>query len=178
MNGWAGVYQNVMDAQQMNNFLLCQMNNNMNQMNQMNPMQFNNMNFMQGNNPLAQIQMTSNMIQNNSPQVQGGGFQNMNMNINQNQNQNYKVNLCFSTVQGARIMMAFDSNETVDGALTKFLKRCNLDYLIHNIDKELTFLLSGQSLKFGNFKKLKDVVLMPLNVTNVLVIDTNNLIGA
>ena len=81
MNGWAGVYQNVMDAQQMNNFLLCQMNNNMNQMNQMNPMQFNNMNFMQGNNPLAQIQMTSNMIQNNSPQVQGGGFQNMNMNI-------------------------------------------------------------------------------------------------
>ena len=176
MNGWAGVYQNINAAQQINNFLLSQLYNN--KMNQMNQIPFNNMNNRQMNNPLAQIQMTSNMIQNNSPQVQGGGFQNMNMNINQNQNQNYKVNLCFSTIQGARIMMAFDSNETVDGALTKFLKRCNLDYLIHNIDKELTFLLSGQSLKFGNFKKLKDIVLLPLNVSNVVVIDTNNLIGA
>ena len=104
-----------------------------------------------------------------------GGNPNMNMG---NQNKNFKVNLCFSTIAGARIMMAFDKNETVDGALTKFLKRCNLDHLIGKIDKELTFLLSGQSLKFGNYKKLKDIVLMPLNVTNVLVIDTNNLIGA
>ena len=176
MNGWANVYQNINDAQKLNNFLLTQMyNNNMNQVNQM---PFNNMNNMQMNNPLAQIQMTSNMIQNNSRQVMGGGFQNMNMNQNQNQNQNFRVNLCFSTIRGARIMMSFDQNETVDGALVKFLKRCNLDHLIHNITNELTFLLSGQSLKFGNFKKLKDIVLMPLNVTNVLVIDTNNLVGA
>ena len=174
MNGWANVYQTINDAEKMNNFLLTQMyNNNMNQVNQM---PFNNMNNSQKNNPLTQIQMTSNIIQNNSAQVMGGGFQNMN--INQNQKKDFRVNLCFSTIQGARIMMSFDQNETVDGALVKFLKRCNLDHLIHNITNELTFLLSGQSLKFGNFKKLKDIVLMPLNVTNVLVIDTNNLVGA
>ena len=132
MNGWANVYQNINDAQKLNNFLLTQMyNNNMYQM------PFNNMNNMQMNNPLAQIQMTSNMIQNNSRQVMGGGFQNMNM--NQNQNKNFRVNLCFSTIQGARIMMSFDQNETVDGALVKFLKRCNLDRLIHNITNELIF---------------------------------------
>ena len=171
MNGWASVYQNINEAQNMNNFLLFQMyNNNMNQL------PLNNMNPNQMNNPLSQIQMTSNMIQNNSPQVMGGAFQNMNM--NQNLKKDYRVNLCFSTIQGARIMMSFDPNETVDGVLVKFLKRCNLDHLIHNINKELTFLVSGQSLKFGNFKKIKDIVLMPLNVTNVLVIDTNNLIGA
>ena len=178
MNGWANVYQNINSAQQINNFLLSQLYNN--KMNQMNQIPFNNMNNRQMNNPLAQIQMTSNMIQNNSPQVMGGAFHNMNMNQNQNQNQqnDFRINLCFSTIQGARIMMSFDKEETVDGALVKFLKKCNLDHLIHNIKNELTFLLSGQSLKFGNFKKLKDIVLLPLNVSNVLVIDTNNLIGA
>ena len=171
MNGWTNVYQTVNQTQNMNNFLLWQMQNinQANQINQMNPMFRGNM-----NNPLFNIQMTSNMIQNNSPQVMGGGFQNM----YQSQNKNYKINLCFSTIQGARIMMAFDPNETIDGALTKFLMRCNLDDLIGKIDKKLTFLLSGQSLKFGNYKKLKDIVLMPLNVTNVVVIDSNNLIGA
>ena len=91
--------------------------------------------------------MTSNMIQKNSPMIMGGN--NMNNNFNNNMNQNSKVNLFFSTIAGARIMMSFDSNETVEGALTKFLKRCNLDYLIGKIDKELTFLLSEQSLKYG-----------------------------
>ena len=171
------MYQDINQAQLMNNMLLNQINN-MGQMNQI-PMNNMNMNSMQmNNNPLAQIQRTSNFIQNNSPLMMGGN-QNVNLNMgNHNQNRNAKVNLCFSTIAGARIMMAFDVNETVNGALTKFLKRCNLDYLIGKIDKELTFLLSGQSLKFDNYRKLKDVVLMPLNVTNVLVIDTNNLIGA
>ena len=174
---WQNMYQNINQAQLMNNMLLNQINN----MGQMNQMHMNNMNMNSmpiNSNPLTQIQRTSNFIQNNSPLMMGGN-QNMNMNIgNQNQNTISKINLCFSTIAGARIMMAFDANETVNGALTKFLKRCNLDYLIGKIDKELTFLLSGQSLKFDNYRKLKDVVLMPLNVTNVLVIDTNNLIGA
>ena len=169
---WQNMYQDINQSQFMNNMLLNQANN----MGQMNQMFYNNMNM--NSNPLAQIQNISNFIQNNSPLMMGGN-PNMNMNIgNQNQNKNFKVNLCFSTIAGARIMMSFDKEETVNGALTKFLKRCNLDHLIGKIDKELTFLLSGQNLKFGNYNKLKDVVLMPLNVTNVLVIDTNNLIGA
>ena len=180
---WSNVYQDINQAQTMNNMLLNQMNNNMEMFNN-NSMNNMNMNFMgMNNNPLAQIQMISNMIQNNCSMISGGNFMNNNFNnmsmINQNQNdENSKVNLCFSTIAGARIMMAFNPNETVEGALTKFLRRCNLDRLIGKINKELTFLLSGQSLKFGDKRKLKDAVLMPLNVTNILVIDTNNLIGA
>ena len=173
---WANMYQDINQALTMNNMLLNQMLNNLGMAN--NNM---NMNFMPMNNPLDQIQMTSNMIQNNSPLMMGGNSMNNNFNnmslMNQN-NKISKVNLCFSTIAGARIMMAFDPNETVEGALTKFLKRCNLDYLIGKIDKELTFLMSGKSLKFGDVRKLKDAVLMPLNVTNIIVIDTNNLIGA
>ena len=177
MMNWQNVYQNVNQAQAMNNMLLMQMLNNMNQMNQ--PMQ--NMNFMQNYNPMAQIQMTSNFIQNNSPNIMGGNpnfNNNMNMNM-MNQNNNIsKINLCFSTMKGARILMGFNPDETVSGALIKFLKRCNLDYLIGNLNNELTFLFSGQSLKFDNKKKLKNLVLFPNSITNILVLDTNNLIGA
>ena len=74
-------------------------------------------------------------------------------------------------------MMIFDQNETVEIALSKFSKRWNLDYLIGKIDKELMFLMSGISLKFGDVRKLKDAVLMP-NMTNIIVIDTKNLIEA
>ena len=163
-----------------------QMYNNFGQ----NQMMQNNMNFMQMNNPMDQIQMISNMIQNNN-QLMVGGNPNMNMNNNMNynnmmnnnmnmnnnnQNNNIKFNICFSTVKGARIIMPLDGNETVDGMLTKFLKRCNLEYLINNIDKKLTFLLAGKSLKFGDYTKLKDIVLFA--VTNVIVIDVNDLIGA
>ena len=176
---WTNMYQNINQAQMMNNMLLNQMNNNLGIMNQNQPMQNNIMNFNQmNNNPQNQINMMSNMIQNNSPQIIGGLSENNMNNMSNNQNKEYKINLCFGTIQGARIMMAFDQNETVNGALTKFLKRCNLDHLIGKVGKQLTFLLSGQSLQFGNNKKLKEVVLMPLNVTNIIVIDTNNLIGA
>ena len=177
MNGWLNVYQNVNQANQMNNFLLWQMQNS-NQMNQINQMNQKMHNCMMGgnknNNPLDNIQMTSNMIQNNSPQMMGQGFQNFNQNLQKDD----KINLCFSTIKGARIMMSFNPNETIDGVITKFLMRCNLDYLIHNMDKELTLILSGKSLKFGDFTKIKDCAYGGGAILNVLVIDTNNLIGA
>ena len=178
---WQNMYQSINQAQQFNNNMLLNQMNNYGQ----NQMMQNNMNFMQMNNPMDQIQMISNMIQNNN-QLMVGGNPNMNMNNNMmnnnmnmnnnNQNNNIKFNICFSTVKGARIIMPLDGNETVDGMLTKFLKRCNLEYLINNIDKKLTFLLAGKSLKFGDYTKLKDIVLFA--VTNVIVIDVNDLIGA
>ena len=184
VDNWTNVYQDINLAQQINNMLLSQMYNNMGKMN---PNMYNNMNmnYMQMNNPMDQIQMMSNIYNNNYQQMMQNGqfninnnkFNNMNMN-NMNQNQDIKVNLCFSTMRGARIMMIFDHNETIDSVLTKFLKRCNLDYLIGKIQGKLTFLFSGQSLNFGDFRKLKDIILTPLNLTNILVIDTNNLIGA
>ena len=173
---WQNVYQNVNQAQAMNNMLLMQMLNNMNQMNQ--PMQ--NMNFMQANNPMAQIQMASNFIQNNSPNIMGGNRNfNNNMNMNMmNQNNDIKINLCFSTMQGARIMMAINANETVNSTLTKFLKRCNLDYLVGKLKKELTFVYAGKSLEYNDLSPLKNVIFSSNTVANILVIDTNNLIGA
>ena len=184
-DNWTNIYQSINQAQQMNNFLLNQMSNNYGLMN---PMMINNNNCMHMNNPMDQIQLTSNMIQNNNQLMIGGNpnlnnnmmnnnIMNNNMNMgNINQDQNIKYNICFSTIKGARIMMPFDQNETVDGMLTKFLKRCNLDYLINKIDKKLTFLLQGKSLKFGDYTKLKNIVLFA--VTNIVVIDVNDLIGA
>lgn len=60
------------------------------------------------------------------------------MNIG-NQNQIFKVNLCFIIISNEKIMMSININEAVNSALTIFLKRCNLDYLIWKADKELIF---------------------------------------
>ena len=176
MMNWQNVYQNVNQAQAMNNMLLMQMLNNMNQMNQ--PMQ--NMNFMQNYNPMAQIQMASNFIQNNSPNIMGGNRNfNNNMNMNMmNQKNDIKINLCFSTMQGARIMMAFNPDETINSVLTKFLKRCNLGYLVGKLKKELTFIYAGKSLDYKDLSKLNKVISYTNTIANILVIDTNNLIGA
>ena len=189
-DNWTNIYQDVNSAQQQNNMLLSQMYNNMGKMdsNMYNNM---NMNYMQMNNPMEQIQMMSNIYNNNYQQIMQTGQFNINNNIfnnknmnnnmninNMNQNQDIKINLCFSTMEGARIIMIFDQNETIDSVLTKFLKRCNLDDLIGKIQGNLTFLFMGQSLNFGDFRKLKDIIMMPLGVTNILVIDTKDLIGA
>ena len=176
MMNWQNVYQNVNQAQAMNNMLLMQMLNNMNQMNQ--PMQ--NMNFMQNYNPMAQIQMASNFIQNNSPNIMGGNRNfNNNMNMNMmNQKNDIKINLCFSTMQGARIMMAFNPDETINSVLTKFLKRCNLGYLVGKLKKELTFIYAGKSLEYKDLSKLNQVISIFDTTAIILVIDTDNLIGA
>ena len=188
INNWANMYQDINQVQQINRNLLNQMNFN-NQ--QMNPMMFNNMNM--NFNPMDQIKMMSNLYQNNYQQMMGNRMQNMNNNnmnynmnmnmnmnnnMNDNQNQNYRINLCFSTMEGSRILMAFDPNETIKGVLTKFLKRCNLEEYIGKTEGLFNFLFSGQNLDFNDDRKLKDVVIASLELTNILVIDTNHLIGA
>ena len=183
-NNWTNMYQDIYQIQQINRNLLNQMNFN-NQ--QMNPMMFNNMNM--NNNPMDQIRMMSNLYQNNFQQMMGNRMQNMNnnnmnynMNMNNNmkgnQNQDYRINLCFSTMEGSRIIMALDPNETIKGVLTKFLKRCNLEEYIGKTEGIFNFLFSGQNLDFNDNRKLKDVVIASLDLTNILVIDTNHLIGA
>ena len=183
-NNWTNMYQDIYQIQQINRNLLNQMNFN-NQ--QMNPMMFNNMNM--NNNPMDQIRMMANLYQNNYQQMMFNKMQNMNNNnmnynmnmnnnMNDNQNQDYKLNFCFSTMDGSRIIMAFDANETIKGALTKFLKRCNLEEYIGKTEGIFNFLFSGQNLDFNDNRKLKDVVETSLNLTNILVIDTNHLIGA
>jgi len=75
-------------------------------------------------------------------------------------------------------MMKFNYDETVEGALKKYLLRVNLPHLINNIDKKIIFILSAQSLKFGDKRKLKDVIFSLGNANQVLVNDIHNLIGA
>ena len=148
---------------------------NTNQMPFMNNL-YNNMNF---NNPMDQIQFMA----------VGGGLNNNQMNseenfnvINQmtslNQNKNYKINLCFSTFNGARINMVFDCNETIEGVITKFLKRVNLIDLIGNLQNKLKFLLLAESINFGDKRKLKDVLMSGSIMANIVVHETKNLIGA
>ena len=74
--------------------------------------------------------------------------------------------------------MRFKGTETVDSILTKFLKRVNLENMINNLGGKLNFILSAETLKFGDQRKLKDLVYMPGNFTTVLVHDSQNLIGA
>ena len=146
-------------------------------MNNMN-MQMNNMNNMIFNNPLEQIQFMA--CQNNNPQM---------MNLAQNFNasnesdaldnkESYKINLTFTTLKGAKINMFFDCNETIEGVVTKFLKRVNLPDLIGNLDHKLKFILSAESMDYGDKRKLKEVLLQGTTMTNVFVHDTGNLIGA
>ena len=168
---WGNVYQTIQQAQQMQNMNFVPTNNMSNPMfGQMN----NNM-----NNPMDQIQMMSNFfLCQNMPQMIMGGNPNINNNINVNNNQDHKVNICFSTLKGARINMVFNEDETVDGVLTKFLKRVNLDNLIGNVGGKLNFILSAENLYFKDMRKIKDLVLVPSNFTTIFVHDTQNLIGA
>ena len=151
-NIWMNQYQSVQQAQNMFNMMENQQNM-FNNFPQMNPNQFNNF-----------------------PGVQGGW--NNNFNNNQNNNNKYsKINLCFSTIQGSRIMMKINPEDTVEQVLEKYLLRVNLPDLINNLQGKLTFILSAQSLKFGDKRKIKEVAMVG-NLNQILVNDTNNLIGA
>ena len=133
-------------------------------------------NFQQAQNMYQFLENQQNM-QNQliNPQVQGGSGNNSNQNnIN---NQNRKINLCFATIQGSRIMMKINPDDTVDEVLKKYLLRVNLDHLINKVDGKITFIFSAQSLKFGDQRKIKDVAMVG-NMNQILVNDTANLIGA
>ena len=165
---WGNVYQSIQQVQNMQNMNFIPMNN-IPQMNNMNQM----------TNPMDQIQFMANYCSQNQniPQMNMGGNREGGMNFNQNK-QPSKINLCFSTLKGARINMTFDSNVTVDEVLTKFLKRVNLEKLNKEGRKKLNFILSAETLLFGDHRKIKDIIFMPSNFTTVLVHDTQNLIGA
>ena len=74
-------------------------------------------------------------------------------------------------------MMKINPDDTVDEVLKKYLLRVNLDHLINKVDGKITFILSAQSLKFGDQRKIKDVAMIG-NMNQILVNDTANLIGA
>ena len=144
---------------------------------------FNNNNWMNQYQNFEQAQNMFQFLENQqnmqnqfiNPQVQGGSGNNSNQNnIN---NQNRKINLCFATIQGSRIMMKINPDDTVDEVLKKYLLRVNLENLIDKVDGKITFILSAQSLKFGDKRKIKDVAMLG-NINQILVNDTANLIGA
>jgi hypothetical protein len=54
----------------------------------------------------------------------------------------------------------------------------NLEQYINNTQGKLNFILSAETLKFGDKRRIKDVIFMPSNFTTVLVHDSQNLIGA
>ena len=148
---------------------------NSNQMPFMNNLN-NNMNF---NNPMDQIQfMAVGGGQNNNHMMEDDNFNAMNQMRSLNQNQNYKINLCFSTLKGTKINMFFDCNETIEGVITKFIKRVNLTHLIGNLQNKLKFLLAAESINYGDKRKLKDALFTGCTMVNVVVHDTQNLIGA
>ena len=146
---------------------------------QQNPMAFmNNLN-MNPNSPIDQIQMMAvGGGQKNNQMMEDENFKAMNQMRSLNKNQNYKINLCFSTLKGTKINMFFDCNETIEGVITKFLKRVNLTDLIGNLKNKLKFLMSAENIDFGDTRKLKDVVMPGCPLVNIVVQDTQNLIGA
>ena len=137
-----------------------------NQMNSFNPMLFNNM-FDQNLFIAAQ----------NNPQ-QMMDFNTSNQLNSLEDDQNYKVNITFSSMQGTKINMIFDSDETIDGILTKFLKRVNLTNLIGNLENKLKFILNADQINFGDTRKLKDVLVAGATNINIIIHDIGNLIGA
>ena len=144
--------------------------------NQMASMNNLNMNF---NNPLDKIQfMAVGGGQNNNQMMENENFKALNQMRSLNQNQNYKINLCFSTLKGTKINMFFDCNETIEGVITKFLKRVNLTNLIGNLQNKLKFLMSAESINYGDKRRLKDALFRGCTNANVVVHDTQNLIGA
>ena len=150
-NDWKNQYQTYEQAQNMNNFFQFQQN------------MFENM---------------MKMTEQNQFNVQGGANNNINNNpFNLPQPKNEYINLCFATVQGSRIMMKIKPDDTVEKVLEKYLLRVNLPELINNVQGKITFILSAQSLKFGDKRKIKDVAIMT-SLNQVLVNDTGNLIGA
>ena len=151
-DNWMNQYQNFEQAQNMFSFLENQQNMQ-NQFGQMNQNQFNNFN------------------------VQGGLGNNINQNNNNINNQNRYINLCFATIQGSRIMMKIKPEDTVEQVLEKYLLRVNHPELINKVDGKITFILSAQSLKFGDKRKIKEVAMIG-NMNQILVNDTGNLIGA
>ena len=110
--------------------------------------------------------------------MMGGNFDAMNQMKAMSGNNHFKVNLCFTTLKGAKIMMPLDCDETIDEVLTKFLKRVNLEYLIGNLQNKLKFIMSAENIQFGDFRKLKEVIPTGSTALNVFVHDTQNLIGA
>ena len=147
-------------------------NNNNNWMNQY-------QNFEQAQNMFSFLENQQNMQnQFNNFNVQGGLGNNISHNNNNNiNNQNRYINLCFATIQGSRIMMKIKPEDTVEQVLEKYLLRVNLPELINKLDNKITFILSAQSLKFGDKRKIKEVAMIG-NMNQILVNDTGNLIGA
>ena len=143
-----------------------------------NQMTFMNNFNMNPNNPINKIQfMAVGGGQNNNQMMADENFNAINQMKSLN-NQNYKINLSFNTLQGAKINMFFDCNETIDGVLTKFLKRVNLIDLIGNLKNKIKFLLNAENIDFGDKRKLKDILLPSCSLVNIVVQDTQNLIGA
>ena len=135
-----------------------------------------NMNF---NNPIDQIQfMAVGGGQNNNQMMEDSNFNAINQMKSLNKSKNYKINLSFNTLKGAKINMFFDCNETIEGVLTKFLRRVNLTELIGNLKNKIKFLLQAENIDFGDKRKLKDVVMPGCSLINIVVQDTQNLIGA
>ena len=147
-------------------------NQNQNQMAFMNNLNFN------PNNPIDQIQMMAARGGQNNNQMMADQNFNATNQMRSLKNQNYKVNLRFNTLKGASINMIFDCNETLEGVLTKFLKRVNLTKLIGNLQHKIKFLLNAENIDFGDKRKLKDFVMPGTSLLNVVVQDTQNLIGA
>ena len=137
-----------------------------NQMNNFNPMCFNNM-FDQNLFIAAQ----------NNPQ-QMMDFNTSNQLNSLEDDQKYKINITFSSMQGTKINMIFDCDESIDGILTKFLKRVNLTELIGNLQNKIKFILNADPIDFGDDRKLKDVLVPGTTNTNIIIHDTGNLIGA
>ena len=78
-------------------------------------------NFNQAQN-MFNFMLNQQNFQNQFMGVQGGGMNNNFNNFNQNVNaQDQKINLCFSTIQGSRIMMKINPEDTVEQVLEKYL---------------------------------------------------------
>ena len=126
---------------------------------------FQYQNFQQAQNMFNFMENQQNMQ--NQFNVQGGINNSFNNNFNQN-NVDMKINLCFSTIQGSRIMMKINPDDTVEQVLEKYLLRVNLPQLINNLQGKITFILSAQSLKFGDKRKIKEVAMVG-NMNQILV---------
>ena len=149
---WKSQYQNYNQAQSMINFL------------QFQQIMMENMAKFGGANQLNNIQG-----------LQGGANNNSN---NPPQPKEEYINICFSTVKGSRILMKVKPDETVEKVLEKYLLRVELPDLINKIDGKINFIFSAQSLKFGDKRKIKDVMIIGGGLNQILVNDTKDLIGA
>ena len=149
---WKSQYQNYNQAQSMINFLQFQQT------------MMENFAKLGGANQLNNIQG-----------LQGGANNNSN---NPPQPKEEYINICFSTVKGSRILMKVKPDETVEKVLEKYLLRVELPDLINNIDGKIGFIFSAQSLKFGDKRKIKDVMIIGGGLNQILVRDINDLIGA